>query len=124
MCYTLTGWDMICSIVKRIVSLAAQEILSNAYKAFYNLEVLSLMVSDLFHIEKHTCKHCVLSSEERIFHPSLSKFQQIMKNPENDKNLNLSIGAKMGNMEQSKVFKISRQTEIQVALFGVSQVSQ
>lgn len=82
---------MICSIVKRIVSLATQDILSNAYKAFYNLEILSLMVSDLWHIDKHTCKYCVLSSEECIFHPSLSNFESIMKNPDNNKNLNLSI---------------------------------
>lgn len=81
---------MICMIVKRIVSLSKQSLLSNAYKAFYNLEIMSMMVSDLFHINKHTCEYCKLDSITCIFHPSLQKFSDVMKN-DDDKNLNLEI---------------------------------
>lgn len=84
------GFDMTCSIVRRLLSLLSKKQLDHNMAKFYNFDILSRMVSDLFHILKHQCSLCTPDDGCGLFHPYLSKFKDILKPHKQDK-INLLV---------------------------------
>ena len=99
LCLVCVGWDMICNIVTRIISLASKRLLSREQLAFYTNEFLSRFVADEFHINKHKCIMCSSNEETGLFHLRLKKHRSRLrsknKGQHNNSSANLNIAEQM-----------------------------
>ena len=82
-----TVWDMSCMLIKRILSLFANNIISTLFCAFYAAEFLARFASDIWHVSSHVCPLCVIGSPNCVVNPKLQKFNNILRH--NDKNINM-----------------------------------
>ena len=78
------GYDSMCNLIKRVLKLARRGLLSKEVSHFWS-QMLLRTFSDKFHVAKHVCPLCALSSGNCLLNPALPKFKEVFKTNEEAK---------------------------------------